>query len=79
MTAAETEAGVSVPALVGPRNLDLCVVPPRSWGEANRDGAVNIIDAQQVERFSVGLSAAGRVGTAVRVEASPSALPTRRS
>ena len=40
------------------RNLDVCVAPSALWGDVNADGVVSIIDAQQVARFSVGLSVA---------------------
>ncbi|MEY2733800.1 MAG: Dockerin type domain, partial [Gemmatimonadota bacterium] len=32
-----------------------CVAPPGNWGDANDDGQVNIIDAQQIARRSIAL------------------------
>ena len=37
--------------------VDVCVAPS-VWGDANADGAVNIIDAQQIARYAVGLTVA---------------------
>jgi hypothetical protein len=37
------------------RNLDICVASQAYWGDANGDGGVNIIDAQQIARATVGL------------------------
>jgi hypothetical protein len=57
-TVAGSEAGGDILALLRVRNLGVCVAPAGAWGDANDDGAVNVIDAQQIARFSVGLSVA---------------------
>ena len=54
--AAGDELGSSVLGLMRPRALDICVADSGRWGDANGDGSVNIIDAQQIARRSVGLS-----------------------
>ena len=38
------------------RPTQACVTPPGKWGDVNGDGAVNVIDAQQVARRTVDLS-----------------------
>ncbi len=55
-TTAANELGGSVLGALLVRGLDVCVAPSGNWGEVNGDGIVNIIDAQQIARFSVGLS-----------------------
>lgn len=40
------------------RQTQACVVPPGNWGDVNGDGNVNIIDAQQIARYSVSLDVA---------------------
>lgn len=57
-TAAGNAAGASVFGLLRVRNLDACVAPSGKWGDVNDDGNVNIIDAQQIARYTVGLSVA---------------------
>ena len=57
-TVAAGDAGQSVLPLVAVRNLDVCVVPTAKWGDVNDDNSVNIIDAQQIARHTVGLSVA---------------------
>jgi alpha-tubulin suppressor-like RCC1 family protein len=57
-TAAGNELGASLTGSVHARSFDVCVAPQTMWGDANGDGNVNIIDAQQIARFSVGLSVA---------------------
>jgi uncharacterized protein YjdB len=52
------EDGTNVLARLIPRGLDVCVASQAKWGDVNDDGAVSIIDAQQIARFSVGLSVA---------------------
>ncbi len=48
------------------RALDLCVAPPGRWGDVNDDATVNVVDAQQVARFQVGLSVANATALAAR-------------
>ena len=66
-TDAGTEDGTRVLAALRVRALELCVVAQWRWGDVNDDGGVSIIDAQQIARFSVGLSAAARVNTSATV------------
>ncbi|HRN53020.1 MAG TPA: Ig-like domain-containing protein, partial [Gemmatimonadaceae bacterium] len=40
------------------RQTQACVAPPGNWGDVNGDGNVNIIDAQQIARYSVSLDVA---------------------
>ncbi|MES2176701.1 MAG: Ig-like domain-containing protein [Gemmatimonadota bacterium] len=54
-TAATNGAAANILASVFPRQLDVCVVTG-VWGDVNDDGGVNVIDAQQIARYSVGLS-----------------------
>jgi hypothetical protein len=65
-TVAGSEAGGDILALLRVRNLGVCVAPTGAWGDANDDGAVNVIDAQQIARFSVGLSVANSTALAAR-------------
>jgi alpha-tubulin suppressor-like RCC1 family protein len=53
---AGNSTGTSITNQLRTRSLDVCVAPQTPWGDANADGAVNIIDAQQIARFAVGLS-----------------------
>ena len=53
--AATDASGTDLLASTLPRNLDVCVAPAGIWGDVNGDSLVNIIDAQQIARFSVGL------------------------
>jgi alpha-tubulin suppressor-like RCC1 family protein len=58
-TAAGGDDGWSVLASVQTRALDVCVSPYlNKWGDVTDDGTVNVIDAQQIARHSVGLSVA---------------------
>jgi uncharacterized protein YjdB len=50
--------GANVLSALNVRNLGVCVAPVGKWGDVNDDGTVNIIDAQQIARSSVGLSVA---------------------
>jgi uncharacterized protein YjdB len=52
------EDGTNVLARLIPRGLDVCVASQSKWGDVNDDGTVSIIDAQQIARYSVGLSVA---------------------
>ncbi|CAN5389465.1 hypothetical protein BH09GEM1_BH09GEM1_38900 [soil metagenome] len=55
-TVAGSDAGVSVLSRFRTQPLDVCVAASGFWGDANGDNSVNIIDAQQIARYSVGLS-----------------------
>jgi alpha-tubulin suppressor-like RCC1 family protein len=55
-TVAGNESGTSITSHVAARNLDVCVAPQTPWGDANGDGVVDIIDAQQAARNGVQLS-----------------------
>ncbi len=48
--------GQAIQELLLTRGLDVCVAGAGRWGDVNDDASVNIIDAQQIARFSVGLS-----------------------
>jgi hypothetical protein len=37
-------------------DLDVCIAPPTKWGDTDGNNSVDIIDAQQIARFAVGLS-----------------------
>lgn len=50
------ELGSSILSRMRSRNVDVCVAAPGRWGDANGDGSVNILDAQQIARFSIGSS-----------------------
>ena len=65
-TIAGNEAGTDVLSLLRVRNLGVCVAPTGAWGDANDDGAVNVIDAQQIARYSVGLSVANSTAITTR-------------
>jgi len=56
--AAGNEVGTSILSALRPRGVDVCVAPSGRWGDANGDGSVNIIDAQQIARYTVALSVA---------------------
>ncbi|MES2176378.1 MAG: Ig-like domain-containing protein [Gemmatimonadota bacterium] len=55
-TAAANESGGSMLAKIWTRALAVCVAPTGLWADVNDDGAANIIDAQQIARFTVGLT-----------------------
>jgi hypothetical protein len=65
-TAAGSELGSSVLNALNVRNLGVCVAPSGKWGDVNDDGTVNIIDAQQIARSSVGLSVANNAAVTAR-------------
>ena len=67
-TTAGNEAGNSILPLLRVRNLDVCVALSGRWGDANGDDLVNIIDAQQVARYSVGLSVANAAVLVARAD-----------
>jgi len=54
-TVAANETGATVLAQLFTRPLDVCI-GQGLWGDVTGDNAVNIIDAQQIARYSVGLS-----------------------
>jgi uncharacterized protein YjbI with pentapeptide repeats/alpha-tubulin suppressor-like RCC1 family protein len=56
--AAGDEAGQSILSAVRPRGVAVCLAPPGQWGDVNDDALVNVLDAQQIARHSVGLSVA---------------------
>ena len=60
------ELGASILPLLRTRNLDVCVSMSGLWGDANGDLTVNIIDAQQIARFSVGLTVANATAIAAQ-------------
>ena len=55
-SAAANASAASVLSAVLPRSLDVCVAPSGLLGDVNNSASVNIIDAQQIARFSVGLA-----------------------
>ena len=63
---AGSELGANVLPSLTVRNLGVCVAPSGKWGDVNDDGTVNIIDAQQIARSSVGLSVANAVAVTAR-------------
>ena len=65
-TVAGSVAGANILGLLRVRQLGVCVAPIGAWGDANDDGTVNIIDAQQIARFSVGLGVANSTALAAR-------------
>jgi alpha-tubulin suppressor-like RCC1 family protein len=54
--AAGNDEGESVLPSLLTRSLPVCVAESGLWGDVNGDSIVNVIDAQQIARFSVGLS-----------------------
>lgn len=59
-TAAANSLGALARKQIVPRHQDVCVVPQGIWGDVNADASVDIIDAQQIARASVGLSVANQ-------------------
>ncbi len=57
-TAAGNETAANIMSLVRVRWLDACIAQGGYWGDVNADNTVNIVDAQQLARSSVGLSVA---------------------
>jgi hypothetical protein len=66
LEAAGNEAGGSILASTRVRGQAVCAVPTGQWGDVNDDGTVNVQDAQQVARFSVGLSVGNASAVAAR-------------
>jgi alpha-tubulin suppressor-like RCC1 family protein len=73
-TAAGSASGTNILPLMRTRPMDVCVLPGGKWGDVNGDpvasplgdGNVNVIDAQQIARFVVGLAVANPSGLAAR-------------
>ena len=57
-TVAGNDVGTDLLPIFRVQALDVCVAASGLWGDTNGDGNVNIIDAQQIARFSVGLAVA---------------------
>lgn len=55
-TVAGDDVGSNLLPILRTQGLNVCVGPSGLWGDVNGDNAVNIIDAQQIARFSVGLA-----------------------
>ncbi len=62
---AAPRARTNRPSRSGARELDVCTASGL-WGDVNDDGAVNVIDAQQVARYSVALSVANAIAVNAR-------------
>jgi alpha-tubulin suppressor-like RCC1 family protein len=67
-SAAGSELGLNILDLVAVRPLDACVAPTGRWGDVTDDGVVNVIDAQQIARFSVGLTVGNPTALAARAD-----------
>jgi alpha-tubulin suppressor-like RCC1 family protein len=73
-TVAGSAAGANIQSLMRTRPMDVCVLPGGKWGDVNGDslvsplgdGNVNVIDAQQIARYAVGLPVANRSGVVAR-------------
>jgi M6 family metalloprotease-like protein len=55
VTVAGDESGQDITTAVSERGLSVCVGLGGFWGDVTGDDTVNIIDAQQIARYSVGL------------------------
>jgi len=53
---AVSETNASLLSSLQSRGLDVCVTVTGIWGDVTDDGTVNILDAQQIARWAVGLS-----------------------
>ena len=66
-TAAGSEAGEDILSRLLVQGLSVCIGGSSGkWGDVNDDGQVNIIDAQQIARFSVSLSVANAAVVSAR-------------
>src|ERR1035437_8408271 len=65
-TVAGTDVAQDILSHLVVRNVDVCVATRGTWGDVTNDGLVNIVDAQQIARFSVGLSVADSAATRTR-------------
>ena len=65
-TVAATDMAQDLLMQLAVRNVDVCVATRGLWGDVTDDGTVNIVDAQQIARFSVGLSVANPTALASR-------------
>ncbi len=54
--------GASILSRVRSRGIDVCIAATGKWGDPTGDNAVNIIDAQQIARYSVALSVGNITG-----------------
>ncbi len=59
-TGATDAAGASILERIRVHSIDVCVAPTTRWGDVNNDNRVDVIDAQQLARYSVALSVASR-------------------
>ncbi|MES2180246.1 MAG: dockerin type I domain-containing protein [Gemmatimonadota bacterium] len=64
--AVDNDLGASVVTRLRLQHLEVCVAPGVLWGDSNSDNVVNIIDAQQIARHSVGLSVANETALAAQ-------------
>ena len=65
-TAASDNSSANILARLRVANLDVCVAPTGVWGDVTGDDVANIIDAQQVARFTVGLSVGNPAAVSAR-------------
>jgi hypothetical protein len=65
-TAVGNESGSSILDRTWTRAVGVCIGSTSRWGDGNDDGIVNIIDAQQIARWSIGLSVANATAIAER-------------
>ena len=65
-TVAATDMAQDLLMQLAVRNVDVCVASSGRWGDVTDDGTVNIVDAQQIARFTVGLSVANATALAAR-------------
>ncbi|MES2177016.1 MAG: hypothetical protein V4550_04050 [Gemmatimonadota bacterium] len=65
-TAAGSDVGANLMSIVRVRKLDACVALSGLWGDVNIDNAVDIIDAQQLARSTVGLSVSNAAAVATQ-------------
>lgn len=72
VAASETAQGVLDQLAV--RGLEVCVAVLGRWGDVNGDTIVNVLDAQQVARHSVGLSVSNPAALAERGDVTADAL-----